>query len=462
MKTVSSTNICRRPNILFLLSDQHRYDWLPWTPSLRGLLHTPNLERLAARGMRFTNAVCAAPICGPSRACLASGIEYPRCGLIQHEADWPVELLGSHYQLMRDVGQYHVTGCGKFDLRKKSHDPGADGANHVVEWGFSDAVNIGGKWTGIAGAASSALDPYQLALWKAGFAELHREDYERRRGANNYCETSPTPLPDSMYVDNWVAATAESILQAIPRGRPWYCQVNFSGPHEPLDITESMADSISARGMFPPPFQPNERFDSAKHQEIRRNYSAMVENIDARIGDLLLALEASGELEQTIVIYSADHGEMLGDHGRWAKSVPFQPSVGIPFIVAGPGVQQGCVNNSPISLIDVAATVLDYAGIESPKNFESVSLRPVLEGAASSVRPVVFSGLHSWRMVFDGRHKLIRNYDFQSCGRKSESAFLAPPILYDLNNDPMESTNVADHYPGRVRRLSRMLDLYEE
>lgn len=123
----------RKPNILFLLADQHRHDWTSLHPGMAGRVRTPHLEWLASHGVWFTQAFSPAPLCGPSRACLASGVEYDQCGMTLHERNWPVERLGSHYRLMRDLGGYHVLGCGKFDLRKASHDFSPDGMAHTAQ-----------------------------------------------------------------------------------------------------------------------------------------------------------------------------------------------------------------------------------------------------------------------------------------------------------------------------------------
>lgn len=451
----------QRPNFLFLLADQHRHDWTSLTPSLAGLVRTPHLEALARRGAHFTRAVCPSPLCGPSRACLASGVDYDSCGMRLHEQNWPVERLDSHYRLMRDLAGYHVLGCGKFDLRKASPSPGPDGMAHADSWGFSQTRNIYGKWDGwhAHSHGEPAEDPYYRALEQAGLKETHIEDYRQRQGipTASYTNSSTTPLPDALYIDNWTAHAGMDLLASVPIGEPWYLFVNFSGPHEPLDITDSMANRLADRSGFPSPFMATDDFSPAQHQRIRSQYTAMIENIDARIGDFVELLRSRGELENTIIIYSSDHGEMLGDRNRWAKSVPYHQSVGIPLIMAGPHILPGIVNASPVSLIDVAATVLDYADLSRPAHWDACSLRPILSGESSQVRSHVFSGLADWRLVDDGRFKLIRGFDFCSTGHKHGSSPDAPPLLFDRFLDPEERQNLAPLYPNEVARLSSLL-----
>ena len=129
---------------------------------------------------------------------------------------------------------------------------------------------------------------------------------------------------------------------------------------------------------MPAPNGVNE-YSPAINQTIRQNYTAMCENIDRVIGLYLDKLAGKGELENTIVIFSSDHGEMLGDHGLWGKIVPYQPSASVPLIVSGPGVRQGTTSSALVSLIDLTASFLDYAGVLRPKDMDSRLLRSVVE-----------------------------------------------------------------------------------
>ncbi len=236
--------------------------------------------------------------------------------------------------------------------------------------------------------------------------------------------------------------------------------MNWAGPHDPVDITESMAPWY-ADAEFPQP-NGNTQFDEKKHVEIRRNYSAMVENIDRLVGRILDEVERRGEIENTLVVFSSDHGEMLGDHNFWAKRLPYQPSVGVPLTVAGPGVEPGKVSDALVSVIDIAATFLDYAGVSVPSEMDSRSLRPVLTGETESHRDVVLSGLDPWRMVFDGRYKLIRGFDpAEGAPKKGSPAYPAadepPPLLFDLQDDPVENNDLARSEPEKVERLTSAL-----
>ena len=433
MRVISS----KRPNILFFFPDQHRFDWLGSNPDIP--VRTPNLDRLATDGVLFTRAVCPSPLCAPSRACLAAGKEYDRCGVENNGVNYPLHQT-TCYTLLRESG-YHVAGCGKFDLHKATLDWGLDGKRLLEEWGFSDGIDSEGKWDAITSGAKEPKGPYMAYLHQEGLAEVHVQDFMERRQVGGVVATFPTPLPEEAYCDNWVAMNGLKLIEDSPRDGPWFLQVNFTGPHTPLDITTRM--ERLCRGIdFP---QPNgcSKFAPEQHVAIRQNYTAMVENIDRWVGIYIEELRKRGELDDTLIVYSSDHGEMLWDHNMTGKSKPYQPSVGVPLIVWGPGVQKGTISDMPATTLDLTATFLEYAGVPQEGDMDSLSLKPFLEGKADSPRDYVLSGLGKWRLVFDGRYKLIRG-------------FTEEPLLFDLENDPFENINIVGKASSEFARLAEI------
>ena len=424
----------RRPNILLLFPDQHRSDWLGTTPGLP--VPTPNLDALAGRGVRFSNAITPSPLSAPARACLAAGREYDSCRVPDNGVDYPGDQ-ATFYTLLRNSG-YHVMGCGKFDLAKKGMTWGADGSSRWAEWGFSDGVDNEGKWDGVGSyrnAPEGPKGPHLAYLERVGQVQAHLADYDARRGKHG--ATFATPLSEDAYCDNWIAGQGLELLRRTPEGKPWFLQVNFNGPHDPWDITERMEAECRQWMGFPRPI--GQDGDEAGHEAVRQNYSAMVANIDRWVGVFLEELRSRGELDNTLVIYSSDHGEMLGDHGAWGKGRAWQQSVGVPLIVAGLGVREGVVLDGPATTLDLTATFLDFAGLRTPERMESMTMRPLLEGRADHGREYVVSGLRDWRVVFDGRKKLV----IEPGARH----------LYDLEQDPEELTDLADSEQRTVERL---------
>ena len=464
----------RRPNILFLFPDQHRPDWVQGTPGIP--IPTPNLSRLAASATRFDRTLAASPVCAPSRACLASGREYDRCGVSSNDENYPGGQT-TFYQRLRDSG-YHTMACGKIDLNTADVRLGVSGREHLDEWGFSDGIHSPGKGRGFRAylqAPAGPKDAYYAYLHAQDPALARRcaEDYARRSGLSpeqasssdeeqreqqskdrgsdqQWRDTEPTPVPDQHYGDNWIARNGLELLDRAPTGSPWLLYVNFAGPHPPMDITTTMERRFRGPDRlidgFPQPHDYRGTIVPEHHLRIRQNYAAMLENIDRWTGIYLDTLERRGELESTIIVYASDHGEMLGDHGRWGKSVPFHPSANVPLYVAGPGVRAGHRSDALVSLMDLSATFLDYGGVEVPEDMDSRSIRPVLEGKTETHRDYVLSGLRGWRLAWDGRYKYITGFDQAGGG-----------LAFDLNEDPLEDRNLAAAAPPGALRMRDVL-----
>lgn len=424
----------KRPNILLLFPDQLRHDWINRVPALD--VHTPNIDALAARGMRFINAIVPSPLCAPSRACLASGREYGECGVVNNSENFPLNA-STYYKLLRDSG-YFVAGCGKLDLAKKALDWGEDGKRFLHEWGFSDGINNEGKHDAVQSVAKGTKGPYMAFLRKAGLAEKHLQDIHARK---DYSATFPTTLTEDAYCDNWLSTNGINLIKRAPKDKPWHLAVNFTGPHSPMDITARMEKTVRGRNYL----QPNgsRQFTPEVHVAIRQNYTAMVENIDRWVGKYVELLKQRGELDNTIIVFSSDHGEMLGDHSRWGKSVPWQESVGVPLIMAGPGIQHA-KSDALVSVMDLAATFLDYGGVAKPSGMDSRTLRHLAEGRTKLHREYLLSGLDQWEMAWNGRHKFIRGFE-------------AEPQLYDLAADPSENRNIVKRDKRMAEEMEAML-----
>ena len=445
------------PNILLLFPDQWRFDWHSKRADLE--IRTPNIDSLRAHGMSFDHATVASPVCAPSRACIATGREYERCGTLNNGVNLP-ESEATFYQRLRDSG-YHVMGCGKFDLAKGASWWGMDGRWRLDSWGFSDGINNAGKWDQLDGLRLNnnvPPEPYTRFLDSRQLLEAHVADY-RQRQKEQYAAIFPTPLPDDAYCDNWVSRNALTLLQRAP-AKPWFMQVNWTGPHDPEDITASMEKSV--RGLRMPEVHGTNAYTQSLNRNIRQNYTAMCENIDRGVGDILSWLQKSGQAANTIIIFSSDHGEMLGDLGRWGKSVPFAASVGVPLVIVGADVRQGSQSSALVSSIDVTATILDFAGL-TMREIDGRSLRPVLSGRVETHRRVVYSGLGGWRMVTDGRYKVVTGFTLgsgQNGARLSKTdpqVVQRPVLVYDNVADPSEMNPLGAVVPKQASDLLELL-----
>jgi choline-sulfatase len=458
------------PNVLLIVADQHRGDWLGSNESVP--VRTPNLNALADRGVRFTNAVTPSPLCAPARACLAGGVEYPRSPVRNNADDFPTDR-PTLYRRLRDGAGYHTVTCGKVDLHKSTYEWGADGASRLDGWGFSDGIDAAGQvdaalqyvmdrhpqhpdgswdWDFDAvldrvRAGAQPTDPYAAYLDERGLLEPFVRKYSDHGGDRAYV----SPLPGYAFQDEWIGRRAMDLLVDAPADRPWFAQINFGGPHPPFDVTPEMAGWYRDPDVeFPPPDAPGDGTTPAEHREVRRNYAAKIELIDRWIGQYVARIADRGELDDTIVIYTSDHGEMLGDRGRWGKGHADHPSIGIPMIAAGPGIDDAAPCDAPVSLLDLHRTVCDYAGVST--DAEGASLRPLLNATASgpvTTRDAVCSGLDDWTLAFDGRFKLI---DRESDGDRERT-------LREVTDGGEHERPIDDH-PAVVDRLGDRLDAY--
>ncbi len=185
------------------------------------------------------------------------------------------------------------------------------------------------------------------------------------------------------------------MLKDAPKDKPWFIQVNFNGPHNPLDATANMLKRWKDIEDIPMPIN-HSRFTREENLQIRKNYAAEIENIDRWISIFLDEVKRRGELANTIVIFTSDHGEMLGDHNRVTKSVPYQGDLQVPLFIMGPSIVENKVIDKPVSLIDIFSTILDFASVKIPEGVDSVSLKPVLEGKRDVDTRYVRSGLRNF------------------------------------------------------------------
>ena len=451
-----------RPNILFMLADQHRFDWHDLDDALP--VHTPQLRRLAEKGVRFTRAITPSPICAPARASIALGAEYGRNGpVLFNRSDLPEAARGrTFYHALQSIG-YRVASCGKLDLNKASHSWGRDGLHRswwrsiFRDWGFTDGFDSEGK--GAAGRfGNKPHGPYGHFLKKRGLSRIYGEDFRARTATKDsqYLDTHPSPLPDDAFADNWVGEIGRGLIERLKSDGPWFLQVNFSGPHPPMDSTASMMSGYRD-AVFPDPVD-HDQHPFEIHQEIRRSYSAMVSNIDRWVGIYIDQLQKLSLLENTILVYSSDHGEMLGDHNRFRKHVPYQPSVGVPLLIAGPGIRRGVTHEGPTTLLDLPATFLHAAG-GSTRFADSRSLLDLLRGESTDARRIAYSAYAHWALAFDGRFKLVRGFDPANLDVPKLEDIPRPNDyrLFDLELDPEERRDHAVQHPGVMSELKRQL-----
>lgn len=430
----------QRPNFLLIHSDQHRFDCL----GVNGhpLVRTPHLDALAAEGVNFTHAFCPVPVCTPARNSLLFGVWPTQHGAIANpdtEAGRPAyDGLMSWSEILAGAG-YRLGCIGKWGIRP---DKGPQ------DFGFDTYV-----------------PEHEYAVWRA------EQNLPPRHVTNGYFGETDTAIAPSQSRLGWGADRAINIMSRFSEtDAPWLLRWDPSEPHLPNVLPEPYASLYPPADVAPwPGFSDPLRGKPYVQAQQRRNwnlegwtwerdwapivarYLGEITLLDAQIGRLLSHLNTLGLADNTVVIYTTDHGDMCGSHGMIDKHmVMYDDVVRVPLIVRWPGLAlRGPCEAFVTNALDLAATFCDGAGVAVPDTFAGRSLLLLLAGADSSGRDCVFAmyhgsqfGLYSQRMVRDAHWKYVWN----ATGEDE---------LYDVGADPGEITNLATD-PGAQDELSRL------
>jgi arylsulfatase len=426
-----------KPNVLLIMSDQQRFDYLGYAGA--SFVNTPNLDRLAERGTAFSHCITNAPICAAARIGLATGLQPFRVGSLSNTSFLPRSST-TYYQRLRDHG-YRVGCVGKLDLAKPDPYNGRHGDRPCIYgWGFTHPEECEGKMH--AGSSPTPIGPYTHYLHERGLLERFHRDYEKRRSEGWFRALHDSVLPTDAFEDSYIGRRAAEWIDNVPDDFPWHYFVSFVGPHDPFDAPGEYADRYRDVKMPAPIAVQLEGKSSAykrrqsgmvadQIKKTRQMYCAAIELIDDQIGHILNALEKRGMIENTLILFTSDHGEMLGDHGLYTKTFAYEQSIRVPLLLAGPGVPQGKTSDTLVELIDVNATICEAAGLPPQEAIDATSLFPFLRDETEKHRGDAFCALEQFRCIRTETHKVIENHN--DCME-----------LYDLVSDPEETTNVID------------------
>ncbi|MCY4020138.1 MAG: sulfatase-like hydrolase/transferase [Chloroflexi bacterium] len=444
------------PNVLLIMTDQHRWDYLGCAGA--DFLDTPNIDRLAASGARFTNAFTNAPVCAPARIGLATGRHPARIGTLDNGSFLPPHL-PTYYQRLRDSG-YRVGCVGKLDLAKPDPYNGRHGDRpQVYRWGFTHPEEVEGKMHAAQGEPSAPHGPYTHYLRQQGRLESFWHDY-RARARRGWIvgQSHDSVLPTEDFQDRYIGRRAARWIENIPDDFPWHLFVSFVGPHDPFDppreYAEQFRDAVMPaaipkhlRGKPQWVLDRQKDFSAGELARIRRQYCALIKLIDDQVGALLDALEARDMLDNTYIVFTSDHGEMLGDHGLFQKQLPYEPSIHIPLIVSGPGIERGLVSDALVDMFDLNPTICALAAVTPAPDLDARSFDPILFGQQREHRREIISVLKEFRCLRTDSYKFVDNGHDRA-------------ELYDLLNDPEESHNIAAENPARVAALRDRLERF--
>jgi arylsulfatase A-like enzyme len=445
---ISQGSSQKQPNVLLLMSDQQRADTLdPSNPC-----QTPHLDHLAQRGVRFTHALVPNSICSPSRASLMTGVFPSRHGMVdcthtveRYRAEFD-DTLPMWSQRLAEAG-YTGGYFGKWHVER---------SNKLERFGFTEYVHKGDK----------AFYEYRSGL-----------GYAKERQLSLQCTLSHPGYRDNLLYavqEEPVEATEpyfmyskgiDFIRQQASTGKPWFCVISTIEPHDPfvaprpyferydpatLPIPSSYDDDLLDKPAVQRRIRPVwAELTPRQVQEATACYYAACTMLDEQVGRIVQSLEEMGQLDDTIIIYTSDHGEMLGHHGLFLKGVPaYEDVYNVPLVMAGPGITgaaagsagptragEGHVNN-----VDLAPTILELTGARPIEDVDGFSLGPLLRDEVRDISMTPwdeayaeFHGqrfFYTQRIVWHGQRKYIFNgFDIDE--------------LYDLEHDPKERRNLA-------------------
>ncbi len=469
-----------RPNILWYCSDQQRFDTIAALGN--EYISTPRLDAFAKEGVAFTHAYCQSPICTPSRASFLSGTYPSAIGvngngneffprgqedkLLPHRlarAGYDCGLVGKLHLASAASGVEHRVDDG-YRYFQYSHDhkgPRVYGHDYA-EWVWQQG-----------GDADALMLPYQTTTYREG---------ARRTTFGGLAE--PTEMADNIppqyHQTRWCSEQSIEFIDDNRRaGQPWLLSVNPFDPHPPYDAPweyyrrydpdqlpgahfaegdlEQQRRIVEAGVDFQS--QPQEPSHWAD-KKIQASYYAMVEQVDCEFGRILDHLEATGQRENTIVVFASDHGEMLGDHGLVLKGCRFYEGlVRVPLIVSWPGrFRQGVVSDALVELMDLAPTLYEVAGEQVPYWVQGRSLLPLLQGEATEHRDFVRTEFFGAIDFPDQTHAtMYRDRRWKLVSYHGKDLY----ELYDLENDPWEHENLADdphHQQKKWELIGRSFD----
>lgn len=422
-----------QPNVLVVLTDQHSFRYVGCRDSDQGgqSIETPTLDQLARSSIRFETAYCPVPLCTPSRYALLSGREAKRAGAWNNDSVLDPELTTIPKTLSNIEYKTYLEG--------KMHFGGQ------VQFGGFDQRTYG-DLTGQSAHQAEPPRPYG-----------HPPDYRRL-----LAEVGETGIPESLLQETRTVEESISTLREHRHAdseQPWFLCASFSRPHWPRTAPSRFVDKHWPDNVPEPTVSGGDTDDhplvtacaertassDLSHAEMMRarsGYFGAVEYIDEIIGDFLLRLDDSGFLENTIIIYTSDHGELAGEHGLWEKRTWHEAATRVPLFVQLPSHREngGMPErlHTPVSLLDLYPTLCGLLDVEQPNGLDGRDLSDAVRtGTEPDSEPVVVDcfgmfgndDLH-YRMVRDGRYKYVQFRD-------------APELLFDLETDPLETNNLA-------------------
>jgi arylsulfatase len=433
-----------RPHLLFLMADQMRADCLG--AAGHPVVKTPNLDRIAREGALFRHAYSSTPTCTPARAALLTGLSPWHHGMLgygrvaaSYEFEKPRALTDAGYFTCA-IGKNHFTpqrnphGYKQVLLDESGRSETVDFRSDYRSWFYSEAPVLNPDATGI--------------------------------GWNEY-RAAPYVPPERLHPTRWMGDTAVRFLENYDRPEPFYLKVSFARPHSPYDPPERFW-RMYADAAIPEAFvgqwagrhrtRNSDAFDIWRGdlgrdlvRRARQGYYGSISFIDEQVGRILEALEKRRMIDRTLIVFTADHGDMTGDHNLWRKSYSYESSARIPMLLRWPGGlasgERGRTLDHPVELRDIFPTLLDAARARTSRPLDGASLVDAVRGRPwrefiDLEHDICYDPVNHWNALTDGRRKYIFH------ARDGEEQF------FDLERDPRELHDIAGE-PASATELGR-------
>jgi len=409
-----------KPNVLIIQPDQHRADIMGCAGNK--MVKTPNLDKLAANGVHFTQAASASPVCCPFRATMQTGLYIHEHGVVENGIQLNYEF--------KSIAEFFVENGYETGYIGKWH---LDGFLPDEENGVGGYIKPGAPRQGWQEWYGYEKSHEFLNVWK------YNENKEK------------IPVEGYDWEPRWHTDMAlDFIKRKTDEGKPWCYYIAYGPPHKPEQCLPEFLDMYDPEAFdLPAGSEIMDEKTKAKLRKVLQMYYAQVTAVDQEIGRLQKGLKELGVDDNTIIIYTSDHGDVLGSNNKEivqkyietnrnlnntirTKGKPFSAAYRIPLIIKSPNMKQpGLTTDALVSSVDLVPTILDLAGIELPDYMKGTSMAEWITQASGPEQPYIYMGLHegknAWRAVWDGKY-MLSTLDYK--------------LFYDFENDPEETNNL--------------------
>lgn len=445
-----------QPNILLITVDQMRYDCLSILS--HPIVDTPNIDQLAREGVLFQKAYAATPSCLPARASLLTGMSQTGTKRVGYEEKIPWNY---EHTLAGELtkANYHTQCVGKMHVYPTRN---LFGYHHVV---LHDGYMHYNRFKHETTTDQSFQETDDYLPWLRKHLGADRDITDLGLDCNASTVARPWPYDEALHPTNWTVTQSIDFLRRRDPTKPFFLHTSFVRPHPPFDPPQAYLDMYQHLDMPASPVGNwAEQIDEEKHgynpvtakgivpkrrlDRAKAAYYALITHLDHQIGRLLMALQETGQYDNTVILFTSDHGELLGDHHLFRKTLPYEGSAHIPFILADPGgvlsFEKNTLRQEVVELRDVMPTLLDVAGAPIPPTVEGQSVLDIVENG-KDMRTQNADSSMDWRTYLHGEHEFgEQSFHYLTDGKIKYIWFsqTGEEQLFDIDNDPNEIDNL--------------------